>query len=69
MGQVHSFDEAEHVTNAPDAGVPTLDWPSDLFSDNASLTDLVTVDLLHQCEPEFMLHSHQSEELYIQLAA
>jgi len=69
MGQTHSFDDAEHATITPAAGVPMLDWPSDLFSDNARLADLVAVDFLLQCDSEFMPHSHQSEELYVQLAA
>lgn len=29
--------------------VPMLDWPSDLFSDNATLAELVQVDFLMQC--------------------
>jgi hypothetical protein len=69
MGQAQSFDDAEFATIAPDAGVPMLDWPSDLFSDNASLTDLVTVDFLLQCDPAFLPHAQQSEEVWIQLAA
>ena len=35
---------------APTA-VPMLDWPSDLFSDNTTLDDLVTVDFVMQCDP------------------
>jgi hypothetical protein len=53
----------------PSVGVPMLDWPSDLFSDNASLTDLATVDFVLQCDPGFMPYSHQSEQSYTQLAA
>jgi len=33
------------------ARVPTLDWPVDLFGDNATLPELVTVDFLLQCDP------------------
>jgi hypothetical protein len=69
MGQPHSLDDAEYATIIPSVGVPMLDWPSDLFSDNASLTDLASVDFLLQFDPEFMLHSRQSDYLYIQLAA
>jgi hypothetical protein len=31
-------------------GVPMLDWPADLFGDNATLPELVTVDFLLQCD-------------------
>jgi hypothetical protein len=33
------------------ARVPMLDWPADLFDDNATLPELVTVDFLLQCDP------------------
>ena len=69
MGQTHSFDDADYATITPSVGVPMLDWPSDLFSDNASLTDLATVDFVLQCDPGFMPYSHQSEQSYTQLAA
>jgi hypothetical protein len=69
MGQAHSFDDAEYAIVKPPGGVPMLDWPSDLFSDDASLTDLATVDFMLQCDAEFMTHSDQSEELHILLAA
>jgi hypothetical protein len=69
MGQTLSFDDAEHATMTPTVGVPMLDWSRDLFSDNASLADLVAVDFLLQCDSEFMPQPHQSEELCIQLAA
>jgi hypothetical protein len=65
MGQPHSFDDAEYAGIIPSVGVPTLDWPSDLFSDNASLSDLATVDFVY--DPEFVLELPQGE--YIQLAA
>lgn len=66
MGQSHSFDDAEHATTTPTTGVPMLDWPSDLFSDNISLTDLVTVDIAY---PGFLPPSQQIEEVCIQIAA
>jgi hypothetical protein len=69
MGRTLSFDDADHAAMTPAAGVPMLDWPSDLFSDNASATELVAVDFLQECDEEFMLDSHQSEEFYVQLAA
>ncbi|MGA3002333.1 MAG: hypothetical protein ABSE20_11435 [Acetobacteraceae bacterium] len=69
MGQTLSFDDAEHATITSAAGVPMLNWPSDLFSDNASLADLVTVDFLQQCDPAFLPHSRESEEFCVQLAA
>ena len=69
MGQPKSFDDAENAIINPAAGVPMLDWPSDLFSDDASLKDLVTVDFLMQCEPAFLPHAQQPAELDIQLAA
>jgi len=69
MGQPHSFDDAGYATITPSVGVPMLDWPSDLFSDNASLTDLATVDFMLQCDAEFMPYSHQIERSYGQLAA
>jgi hypothetical protein len=68
MGQANSFD-AENAIITPAAGVPMLDWPSDLFSDEASLKELVTVDFLMPCAPAFLPHERQSEELDIQLAA
>jgi hypothetical protein len=30
--------------------VPALDWPRDLFDDNASTDELVAVDFLMQCD-------------------
>ena len=69
MGQAHSFDDAELASITPAGGVPMLDWPSDLFSDDASLTDLVTVDFLLQCDPAFLPHTQRSQELCMQLAA
>ena len=39
------------------ARVPTLDWPSDLFGDNATLPELVTVDFLLQCDPADGAHT------------
>ena len=30
--------------------VPALDWPRDLFDDNVSTDELVTVDFLMQCD-------------------
>jgi hypothetical protein len=68
MGQANSFD-AENANITPAAGVPMLDWPSDLFSDEASLKELVTVDFLMPCAPAFLPHEQQPEELDIQLAA
>jgi hypothetical protein len=65
MGQPHSFDDAGYAVITPSVGVPTLDWPSDLFSDNASPSDLATVDFV--CDPEFVLDLPPGE--YIQLAA
>ena len=69
MGQTHSFDDAEHATMIPATGVPMLDWPTDLFSDNANLADLAMVDFLFQCDPAFLARTQQSEELCIQIAA
>jgi hypothetical protein len=69
MGQIHSLNEVEHATITPADGVPMLDWPSDLFSDNASAADLVTVDYLLPSDPEFLPFSRESQELCIQLAA
>jgi hypothetical protein len=69
MGQTHKFDAAEYTTVTPAAGVPMLDWPSDLFGDNASLADLMTMDYPLQCDPAFLPHAHHSEGLCIQLAA
>jgi hypothetical protein len=69
MGQANSFDDAENAVISPAASVPMLDWPSDLFSDDASLKDLVAVDFLMQCEPAFLPCAQQAEELDIQLAA
>jgi hypothetical protein len=46
-----------------------LDWPSDLFSDNASLAELVRVDFLLQCDPPCVPHARQSLEFYTQIAA
>lgn len=68
MGQAHSFVDTEHATITPAVGVPMLDWPSDLFSDSADLTDL---DLLPQCDPAFLPHPHSREgqDFCIQLAA
>jgi hypothetical protein len=68
MVQVHSFDHAEYATITPAIGVPMLDWPSDLYSDDASLTDQVTVDFLMQCDSAFLPYKQQSESC-IQLAA
>ena len=69
MGQTHSFDDAEYGTIIPSVGVPTLDWPSDLFSDNVCPTDVAMVDFLLQCDPDFVADSYQNEQLHIQLAA
>jgi hypothetical protein len=69
MVQTHSSDDAEYAAITPDGGVPMLDWPSGLFSDEVSMTQLVAVDFLLQCDPEFVPHSYQSPELYAQLAA
>jgi hypothetical protein len=69
MSQAHSIDDAEFASIKPAAAVPMLDWPSDLFSDDASLTDLVTVDFLLQCDPSFLPHIHQGRDQCIQLAA
>lgn len=69
MVQANSFDGAEHATVIPAFGTPMLDWPTDLFSDNASVADLEMVDYLLQCDPAFLPHTHHSEELCIQLAA
>ena len=69
MGQAHSFDDTGYAIVAPTAGVPMLDWPSDLFSDNASPADLEMVDFLLECEPAFLPHAQRSEDLSIQLAA
>jgi hypothetical protein len=69
MGQIHSFDDAEYATITPANGVPMLDWPSDLFSDNANLTDQVTVDLLMQYDSELIPYTQQTEESCVQLAA
>jgi hypothetical protein len=69
MGQALSFDDIEYATVTPSAGVPMLDWPSDLFSDEASLAEQVTVDFLLQCDPAFLPHAQQAQELCISLAA
>ena len=69
MGQAQTFDDVGYAIVTPAAGVPMLDWPSDLFSDNASPMDLAAVDIVQQCDPEFTPHPHQNHELYIQLAA
>jgi hypothetical protein len=69
MGQVQSFDDAGYAIVTPAAGVPMLDWPRDLFSDNASPADLEMVDFLLQCDPAFLPHAQHSEDLSIQLAA
>ena len=69
MGQTLSFDDAEHAAMTPEAGVPMLDWPRDLFSDNASAAELVAVDFLQECDWESMPDTHKSEAFCIQLAA
>jgi hypothetical protein len=69
MGQANSFVDTEHAIVAPAGGVPMLDWPSDLFADDAGLTDLAREDFLLQYDPAFLPHTQQSEELCIQLAA
>jgi hypothetical protein len=69
MGQTLSFDDTDHAGLAPNVGVPMLDWPSDLFTDDANLADLVTVDFLHQCDPAFLPRPQESRELCMQLAA
>ena len=56
MRKAFSFDDADPSAVAPGAGVPMLDWPNDLFRDEASATDLVNVDLHCQCEPFRFLH-------------
>lgn len=66
MGHSHSFDDAGYATVIPAVGVPMLDWPADLFGDDASLAELVAVDIVH---PAFLLYPHQTEELRIQIAA
>ena len=40
------------VTREPPSAVPMLDWPVDLFSDNAVTDELVTVDFLMQCDAD-----------------
>ena len=49
--------------------LPTLDWPVDLFSDNVSLEELVTVDFLLQCDPSCGPLGRQDPEFYTQIAA
>ncbi len=69
MSQAQSFDDVGYAIVTPAAGVPMLDWPSDLFGDNASPADLEMVDFLLQCDPAFLPHAQRSEDLSIQLAA
>jgi hypothetical protein len=38
--------------------VPMLDWPSDLFSDNATVAELVETDFLMQCDSEANQTTH-----------
>lgn len=49
MREAISFDDSSTVT--PGVGVPMLDWPSDLFCDEASAADLADVDVHCRCEP------------------
>lgn len=69
MRQAFSFDNTESSTIAPATGVPMLDWPSDLFSDEASAADLVSVDLLCQSDLFRVPHAHVAAEFYAQIAA
>ena len=69
MGHAHSLDHAEYAAITPTTCVPMLDWPGDLFSDNASVTDPVNEDFVLECDPAFLPHAQPSKELCIQLAA
>jgi hypothetical protein len=42
----------------PSKPVPMLDWPSDLFSDNANVDELVETDFLMQCDSLASLSTH-----------
>ena len=69
MGLPLSYLDAGNSTDKRAAGVPMLAWPSDLFSDNTSLVDLVAVDFPLLYDPALLPRTQQNPECYVQIAA
>ena len=45
------------------ARVPMLDWPADLYGDNASTSEQVMVDFVLQCDPSTFSRAHQQMDV------
>ena len=61
-------DRVTRRQEAPEAlvKVPALDWPSNLFSDNASMAEVMAEDLVSEWDmPELR---HKSPEMFVQAA-
>jgi hypothetical protein len=50
-------------------GVPPLDWPADLFRDNANRAELKVEEFELQRGPGVMAWGHQCPEMYVLAAA
>jgi hypothetical protein len=49
--------------------VPMLDWPSDLYSDDASMVELMLEDWGLQYDPDVLSHGRASRGMRVQAAA
>jgi hypothetical protein len=47
------------------ARVPMLDWPTDLYGDNASLAEQVMVDFVLQCDPSTFSQAPQQMDMLV----
>jgi hypothetical protein len=69
MDLAPSFSNADYSIVGLIAGVPMLDWPSDLFSDDAEAGEGAGVDCLLQFDSAFLPHAQPTSECHSHIAA